>query len=407
MARLLERTEPSAGPATAAGHCPSCGGDERVGFLDLTGMPVFNNVLWPDPAAASSAATGDINLAICCGCGLISNTAFDADLVHYGPAYENSLHGSATFQEFAGQLAQRLAADHHLAGGHVLEVGAGSGEFLAMLCHTAGCTGAGFDPSHDQSDQRADRSRSRVAAGTLPAAHTIAADLVVCRHVLEHVNDPVGLLRAIATAVHPRTARQAVPIYVEVPDAQHMLDEDAFWDVIYEHPLYFDRGALARTFVAAGYDVTRSGRAFASQFAWMEGVPAADPPPPTPTPARDDAAERVTAALTFGERFRTRIAEHQARLERARRGGLVALWGAGSKGVTMANLVPAARDALIVDVSVRKQGKRLPCTGQVVLAPEELAGCDLSLVVVMNPVYVEEVRQELTRLGVRADLAVA
>ena len=380
--------------------CPGCGDSATILFLGLADVPVFNNVLFVDSGDARSAATGDVRLVACTRCGLIANTAFVPSVVAYGPDYENSLHGSTTFSSWAEGLAQRLADAYLSEGGRVVEVGAGSGEFLAVLCEAAGCTGTGWDPSHRVGDTRAGSTRSdvRVERSDVP----LVADLVVCRHVLEHVPDPVAFLREIREAVVPQYGR--LPIYVEVPDAAHMVMRDAVWDVIYEHPLYFDEGALARTLAAAGYEPIRTGTTFGDQFAWIEAWTDRAPDAPPPPPSRQ---ELIESCAGFGRRFAARIAELGEEILRAAQDGDVVVWGAGSKGVTFCNLVPGADAAVVVDVNPRKRGRYLPVTCQQVVGPHELRGLEVSLVVVMNAIYTEEIGDTLRTLGIRAPMVVA
>ncbi|WP_108668662.1 class I SAM-dependent methyltransferase [Euzebya rosea] len=380
--------------------CPGCGDDATIQFLGLADVPVFNNVLFADPGDARSAATGDVRLVACTRCGLIANTAFVPSAVAYGPDYENSLHGSATFSSWAEALAQRLADRYLSEGGTVVEVGAGSGEFLALVCEASGCTGTGWDPSHREDDDRSGSSLTDVRVER--SDDPLAADLVVCRHVLEHVPDPVAFLREVREAVVPRSGR--LPIYVEVPDAAHMIRRDAVWDVIYEHPLYFDEGTLARTLAAAGYEPIRTGTTFGGQFAWIEAwtdrSPRAAPAPPS-------RQELIESCAGFGRRFAARIAELGEEILRASRDGDVVVWGAGSKGVTFCNLVPGADAAIVVDVSSRKRGRYLPVTAQQVVGPHELRDLTVSLVVVMNAVYSDEISDMLRTVGVRAPMVVA
>jgi hypothetical protein len=58
----------------------------------------------------------------------------------------------------------------------------------------------------------------------------------------------------------------------------------------------------------------------------------------------------------------------------------------------------------VVDVNPRKHGRYVPGTGQRVVAPDELSAAPPDLVVVMNPLYVDEVRSTLGRLGLDAEV---
>jgi len=85
-------------------------------------------------------------------------------------------------------------------------------------------------------------------------------------------------------------------------------------------------------------------------------------------------------------------------------GKRVALWGSGSKAVGFLTTLGLSEDVIpcVVDINPHKHGTFLPCTGQAVVAPAYLQGYQPDVVIVMNPVYREEIERELERLGVRA-----
>lgn len=53
----------------------------------------------------------------------------------------------------------------------------------------------------------------------------------------------------------------------------------------------------------------------------------------------------------------------------------------------------------VVDINPHKQGMWLPGVGVEVTSPEVLADLQPALVIPMNPIYVEEIRADLRRLG--------
>jgi hypothetical protein len=79
------------------------------------------------------------------------------------------------------------------------------------------------------------------------------------------------------------------------------------------------------------------------------------------------------------------------------------IWGAGSKGVMFLNLL--GFDApnpieFVIDQNPNKHGRYLACCGQVVSDPARLAESPVEEVVVMNQIYLGEVRDRMTALGV-------
>jgi hypothetical protein len=74
--------------------------------------------------------------------------------------------------------------------------------------------------------------------------------------------------------------------------------------------------------------------------------------------------------------------------------------------VTFLNTVPGASELLqVVDLNPRKHGKHVAGTGQRIIAPQDLRLDPPDRVVVLNPLYVSEVRAELDRLGVAAEVS--
>ena len=83
----------------------------------------------------------------------------------------------------------------------------------------------------------------------------------------------------------------------------------------------------------------------------------------------------------------------------------MALWGAGSKGISFLTAVPgAARIPFVIDLNARKQGRHVPVTGQRIHAPEDVPWQEIDLVIVMNPLYGDEIAARVRALGGAADV---
>jgi SAM-dependent methyltransferase len=377
-----------------------CGRSAQEPFAELRNVPVHPNVLWPTAEDARAAPRGDVALALCDSCGLIWNIRFDPEALSYGAEYENSLHFSAEFQRYSGGLADRLVDRYQLRRGHVVEIGSGKGEFLALLCERGARTAVGFDPSYDgEADDRGDGRVTFVRELFGENADVGDADLVVCRHVVEHLDDPVGMLRTVRRALGKREAA----VYVEVPSAEYVLRDDAIWDVIYSHVTCLSSRALRTILDRAGFSVREHGYAFRGQFLWAEassnGVDSSD------SPHADEISSLVSR---FAHRVAAKRAYWAETLREFLTRGSVALWGAGAKGTTFLNILDEGEGIdTVVDVNPRKQGKYVPGTGQVITGPASLQERRPSTIIVMNPVYREEIDRMVRAVGVDARLVVA
>ena len=86
--------------------CPACGSHRLTRILPDFDLPTQSCTLWPSRDAAVSGPRGVMSLALCEECGLLVNAAFDASRIDYDEDYENSLHFSKMFGEYAQWLAR-------------------------------------------------------------------------------------------------------------------------------------------------------------------------------------------------------------------------------------------------------------------------------------------------------------
>jgi len=375
--------------------CRACGAAVEL-IAEFPPLPALANVFRETEAAARAVRLGPFRLVMCTECTLLANDAFAADLVEYDPEYENSLHFSGAFSAFTDALVDGLIDRYDLAGHEIVEVGCGKGDFLVQLCRTADAHGIGYDPSSpDQSpDPRVRFTRDHFSAD-LPLGD---AALVATRHVLEHLEDPRGFLATIATPL----IRSQAALYVEVPDATYMLETVGLWDLIHEHVTYFTGPALQRLAGSVGLETLRQESVFGGQFLALEARARTGP-----LPAPDDLAERERLwklGAAFGANATAAIEQWRSRIDTwSAAGERIMLWGAGSKGVTFANLVdPDRRIAAIVDVNPRKWNRYVPGSGHPILGPDDLRDESPTVVVVMNPQYRDEIQADLTNRGITA-----
>jgi hypothetical protein len=387
--------------------CPACSATQGRMLVELPSIPVLCNQLLPSRAEALRAPTGTMALAFCNGCGHVYNAAFDPALTVYSQAYENSLHFSPSFQRYAEELADRLIADYGLHGKDVIDLGCGKGDFLKLICARGGNRGTGFDPSYvpDPADNDPG-SRVRFVREFYSERHTAyPVDLISCRHVLEHIPQPRTMVEGLRRSVGNR---HTTAIYFEVPNVLYTLRDMGIWDLIYEHCAYFSAPSLTRLFTSAGFDVHAVAETFGGQYLGLEARPAAGDRG-TSLAGGAEPADILPFAEQFAARYREKVAEWKQRVADLRRQGKQAVvWGGGSKGVTFLNTVNAGDQMeVMVDINPRKKGLFVPGTGQQIVGPDHLQTAPPDVIVVMNPLYREEIRTQALALGVKAEIVVA
>ncbi|QEG31039.1 hypothetical protein GobsT_58600 [Gemmata obscuriglobus] len=382
--------------------CPVCGSAGTEPFLSRTGVPVHQNLLFDAAASARAIARGDLEMRACGGCGFVFNAVFDPALVEYGPSYENSQNHSAAFNAHLDQLADHIVVGRGVSSGRIVEVGCGKGAFLhKLLGHPrSACDAIGFDPAYT-GPLEAPGWRVRFVPDFYGPETAVPADAVVCRHVIEHIPDPLALLRTVRAGVG---ASGATRVFFETPCAEWILRNRVPWDFFYEHCSLFTAESLALALARAGFGVTDVRHIFGGQYLWAEGTAVWGGGPPPEARELKSGAHSCALARAFTAEEQNLRAAWSAMLEEAGARGPVFAWGAGAKGVTFCNLADpdGTRVAGVVDVNPAKQGKYLPGTGHPIAAPGAAAGA--AAVLVFNPNYLAEVRDQLAALGSRAEV---
>lgn len=386
--------------------CPVCNSKQIDSFLTIKQVPVHCNLLWADRTSAHAAQMGDIILGFCHACGHIFNTAFDPSLMEYTQAYENSLHFSPRFQSYAEALAQDLIDRHDLHNKDLVDIGAGQGDFLRLLCDFGDNRGWGFDTAYVPSEADIQDKRLTFIQDFDWWKHIDhAPDMIMTRHVLEHIEQPVDFMRAIRTGIGKS---KDTLVFFEVPNMAYTLRQLAIWDIIYEHCGYFTPHSLTALFAETGFDVMNTNETYAGQFLTIEaksGTTKAG----ADSASAGDLAQTSRQVATFAQEFDEKVAYWRNALAVwASEGKRVVAWGAGSKGITFLNVLNAADQIdFIVDINPRKTGMYVVGTGQEIVVPQFLAGYNPDVIILMNPVYRDEIEQMMNDMELTAEYVIA
>jgi SAM-dependent methyltransferase len=333
---------------------------------------------------------------------------FDPALLDYSRQYENSLHYSNRFQQYAEELACRLVKRHQLYHKNVIEIGCGQGDFLALLASVGENRGLGFDPSFDLN--RASSTTQRLVK-IVPQLYSTdyaeyPADIICCRQVLEHVSEPLKFLKSIRKLIGDR---QETIVFFEVPNALYTLRDKGIWDIIYEHCSYFTPQSLTYLFFKAGFEVMEVSEQYGGQFITLEAKPARTKRK-APSNVKWTSGEPSELIGGFTSLYQKKTSHWYTALnDFKKQDHRTVVWGAGSKGITFLNILNVSHKIVpyAVDVNPFKQGRYLTGTGQEIVSPIFLHQYAPKTVVLMNPIYQDEIRQTIRKLNLNAELMLA
>ena len=369
-------------------------------FYQARDVPVHDVLLLRSREQAMNYPRGDINLAVCSNCGFIANVSFDSALLEYDSEYEATQAYSPTFNAFHRQLAERLIDRYDLHDKDILEIGCGQGEFLILLCELGGNRGIGFDPAYVDGRLESDASdRITFVKDFYSEKYThLNADLVCCKMTLEHIPDTARFVSTIRRAIGPNSD---TAVFFQVPNVTRILRDLAFWDIYYEHCSYFDLGSLSYLLQKCGFEVLDTTEAYDNQYALVEARPSMNSSQPRFSQDHELLERSKRDAAFFSENYRRKLEEWDSRIGAIELNGQRAvIWGSGSKAVAFLTTLKIQHQIeFVVDINPHRHGTYLAGTELKIVPPDFLREYQPDVVIVMNPIYRDEIQRELNRIG--------
>ena len=377
---------------TNESQCPVCGSRTDLTVLESRNrVPTLQNTTLETLDLACAYPTGQLKMLRCGECTFVWNGKFDEAIIAYDDAYNNDVSTSAYYVNHLNAMADRILRS--VPEGqklHFVEVGCGEGDFMRLLAEKAGDrfgSATGFDPSFTNPDGIPDRAIVHKCFFTPDRIDMLPAktNVVISRHTIEHVPD----VQAFASALSASVQSSDVTLFVETPDANWILENNAFQDFFYEHCSLYTPRSIQTLFEHQGLQ-TKVFSVYDDQYMWAEC-------------RRTEGALNSDIARDMSDALGTNYVENRSKLmkywsskiETAKQKGPVAVWGAASKGVTFALLFSDTAATAIdfaIDLNTAKQDRFLPLTGIPVVSPVTASKMSVATVIIMNPNYEQEIR---------------
>jgi hypothetical protein len=354
MSNEQPKSDPSAGVDVRQVNCPACGHHVAVRLLQSTDQPLAT-LAWPQSKeAAEQMKRLPLNFVCCVNCGHIFNETFEYSEVPYGHRpnlmFNRGFYWSEVIRNLQQELRQWLPPNPT-----VVEIGHGDGGFLhglAEICERGKFVG--FDPHGTEDGSELVQFRRELF---LPSEHIaeLRPDIIISRHVLEHLSNPLGFLQELsftaALAGHPVLA------YFEVPCVDRMLETGRTVDLYYEHSSQFTSSSFGAMLSRCDALIERIGHLYEREviygFVQLGKLQRSQL-----------IAEQATSFLNDATKALETI--HRQLDELAASPALVAIWGGTGKAAAFINRysLDAERFPLVVDSDPDKVGTFVPGTGQ-------------------------------------------
>lgn len=373
--------------------CPACGYHIAVLFYDGGRQPLAT-LGWPGSADEARAMPKlPLQFVRCVDCGHVFNAAFDYKQVPYHDHPNLMFNQGTRWSEFLeharGAMLQRLPANPT-----VVEIGHGSGHFLQALAQ-ARPTGRyiGFDP-HGAAEA-AHRSVEFRRALFHPESDLgkLRPDLLISRHVLEHLTDPLGFVQSLSFAASEAAFEPL--LYLEVPCIDRALETGRSEDFYYEHNSHFTTESFSRMLARSFTSIDALDHGYNGEvvyaFLRLKG--------------RLEHLRHAGRARAFAALCRTSRQVIQLELANLYLAGKrVAFWGGTGKcaAFLQAHQVDAERFPLVVDSDPDKVGTYVPGTGQLIRFRDALrAEHPADVIIVPSQWRARDIAEEAARNGIR------
>jgi SAM-dependent methyltransferase len=382
---------PDANDLVRAVTCPACGHHVAVPFFE-GGLAPLATLAWPASAEeAHGLARLPLDFVRCVDCGHVFNAAFDYAAVPYtdrpNRMFNRAPGWSAHLLMVRDEMLARLPS-----APVVVEIGHGDGHLLTALAE-ARPEGryVGFDP-HGAAEARHGSVELRPAL-FVPAADLpeLRPDLIVSRHVMEHLTDPLGFIQQLAFAAAWADVEPA--LYLEVPCIDRALETGRTFDFYYEHNSHFTTTSFTRMLSRCGVTGPRIRHGYGDEviYAFVRLAP-----------GRAQILN-ARAAVAFRDAARRSAACLRAQMDDlAASGRSVAIWGGTGKAAAF--IVQAGADdvrfPVVVDSDADKVGTFVPGAGQEIRFRDWLRVHPVDVIIVPAHWRARDIVREMAACGI-------
>lgn len=341
-------------------------------FYPHVKVPVLQNRVFESRESAINSDFGYLQIEQDPATGIFENKLFDTKKLVYDQNYDNEQSNSAVFESHLNHVCEILKP--YISGKKVIEVGCGKGHFFRKLS-SLGTDIVGCDPSYQGDDPR-------IVKEFFSEALNLKGDVIILRHVLEHIQHPVDFIRSIAAANEGRGI-----IYIEVPDLNWIIANHVYFDFFYEHVNYFRPDDFKRIF----HKIYEQDVFFNGQYQYVIADLSSINPPPY-------AFDKVDDKLEISFEKLDEICLHLKDTDKP-----VYIWGGASKGVisSMHLISKGVKIAGLIDINPKKQNKFAAMTGLKIISPETFKQqTDTAVLLIANPNYAQEIKNELKGMDI-------
>jgi 2-polyprenyl-3-methyl-5-hydroxy-6-metoxy-1,4-benzoquinol methylase len=368
--------------------CPICNSKNLEIIIKRLNTPINQNLYFNSTQESLRALKGNLTLTICNDCNFIFNNSFEPEKLIYNDNYDNSQNFSSFFKSYTDDLISEISNEFTNHNKTIVEIGCGKGDFIKSLMmkysDKNNIKAYGFDTSYVGEKEFFDNKLVFYRDYYDSKYSDIKADILICRHVIEHIHNPINFFKEIYQCLNDNGV-----VFFETPCVDWILENKVYFDIFYEHCSYFNKNSISKVLQESNLSIENIKNVFGGQYLWVKAKKFKDL-----NIKYLDIKPDINLINDFKKNESYFVNNWKKNLLDMKKEGNIALWGAGAKGVTFSNLFDPNHKLIdyIIDINPQKQNKFISCTGHKIISPQNLLEINLKYVIIMNPNYYNEIK---------------
>ena len=390
--------------------CPVCGSENNIDVFRKKGQPRYALQRHTNRQSALQCKKENVHFIFCANCQFAYNQNFDPSVMDYQEDIETSRKCSEYFNNYIISVCRQVNEVFSVRGKKIVEIGCGDGQFLIELRKLFVYEGWGFDPSLLRINKIPRYKDIRFLPDYYNSDYlNRKPDLIVLRHILEHITDPKEFL----TPIVQKEQAHPLGIYVEVPSWEWIVDNDQVIMFSNDHCSYYSKNSLDLALSICGFKCEKICVTFEDEYLQYFGKKNSlnDTLELQKKYGAEQLNEYTGADLNSKTKaFINRIPKVLDRFKSFfnETSNDAVLWGAGGKGTILLPTLGISYKQMpfVVDSNPNKHNTYIPVTGQKVIPPDNLKFIRPRYVLITNSSYYREIESQLDSLEVKAQIII-
>lgn len=336
-------------------------------------------------SAAKEMANLTMDIRRCANCGHVFNSAFNPKHVGYHKSSNLVYNKGNSWSQYQDHLAHEWMSQFGIENKCVIEIGSGEGLFLGRFLEY-GNRCIGFEPGHDanQPYQKGIEVIQDYFSGS--QLQKYPADMIICRHVIEHLPDPLDFLQEIAMTCQ---LQGIYPLFcAEVPMIDKALNQIRINDFLYEHVSNFTFNSFKIMFELAGFEILEHKARYEDEVITIVAKPKTN----------HTISKICEESAYFHKETNHQLHHvHETFLRWQQQNKKYAIWAATGKGAAFLNMFALVPEIVptVVDSDPRKFGKYVPGMGQEIRSPQYLIENPVDYILIASNWHGRDIEHEI------------